>query len=89
MHADCYWVNRGIVAGNAEKELEVISEVTEEETKEIAEFLEHTEITVEHINNGCVFDIIVEVFHGEDKAKVRIANYHTNIVRIEKIWLQL
>ena len=74
----------GIVAGNAEKELEVISEVTEEETKEIAEFLEHTEITVEHINNGCVFDIIVEVFHGEDKAKVRIANYHTNIVRIEK-----
>ena len=41
----------GIVAGNAEKELEVISEVTEEETKEIAEFLEHTEITVEHINN--------------------------------------
>ena len=74
----------GIVAGNAEKELEVISEVTEEETKEITEFLEHTEITVEHINNGCVFDIIVEVFHGEDKAKVRIANYHTNIVRIEK-----
>ena len=74
----------GIVAGNAEKELEVISGVTEEETKEIAEFLEHTEITVEHINNGCVFDIIVEVFHGEDKAKVRIANYHTNIVRIEK-----
>ena len=51
----------GIVAGNAEKELEVISEVTEEETKEIAEFLEHTEITVEHINNGCVFDIIVAV----------------------------
>ena len=40
----------GIVAGNAEKELEVISEVTEEETKEIAGFLEHTEITVEHIN---------------------------------------
>ncbi len=66
------------------KKLEVISGVTEEETKEIAEFLEHTEITVEHINNGCVFDIIVEVFHGEDKAKVRIANYHTNIVRIEK-----
>ena len=26
----------------------------------------------------------MEVFHGEDKAKVRIANYHTNIVRIEK-----
>ena len=24
------------------------------------------------------------VFHGEDKAKVRIANYHTKIVRIEK-----
>ena len=43
-----------------------------------------TEITVEHIDNGCIFDIIVEVFAGKDSAKVRIANYHTNIVRIEK-----
>ena len=51
----------------------------------MAKYLEETEITVEHIDNGCIFDIIVEVFAGKDSAKVRIANYHTNIVRIEKM----
>lgn len=74
----------GIVAGKAEKELEVISEVSEEKREEIARFMEQTEITVEYIDNGIVFDIIVIVFKGESSAKVRIANYHTNIVRIEK-----
>ena len=74
----------GIIAGDASKELEVISDVTEAQTKEMAKDLEETEITVEHIDNGCIFDIIVEVFAGKDSAKVRIANYHTNIVRIEK-----
>ena len=58
---------------------------TEAQTKEMAKYLEETEITVEHIDNGCIFDIIVEVFAGKDSAKVRIANYHTNIVRIEKM----
>lgn len=74
----------GIVAGDASKELEVISDVTEEEAKAIAEYLGDTKITVEHVDNGCVFDIIVDVFAGAESAKVRIANYHTNIVRIEK-----
>ena len=74
----------GIIAGDASKEMEVISDVTEAQTKEMAKYLEETEITVEHIDNGCIFDIIVEVFAGKDSAKVRIANYHTNIVRIEK-----
>ena len=74
----------GIIAGDTSKELEVISDVTEAQTKEMAKYLEETEITVEHIDNGCIFDIIVEVFAGKDSAKVRIANYHTNIVRIEK-----
>ena len=74
----------GIVAGEAKKELEVISEVSEEKRNQIAEFLEQAEITVDYIDNGIVFDIIIEVYKGASSAKVRIANYHTNIVRIEK-----
>lgn len=74
----------GIVAGDASKELEVISDVTPEQAAEIAEYMQNTPITVEHVDNGCVFDIIVEVTAGEDIAKVRIANYHTNIVRVER-----
>ena len=74
----------GIVAGKPEKELEVIAEVTPEQTEEIKEFLKTAEITVEHVENGNTFDIVISVFKGEKSAKVRIANYHTNIVYIEK-----
>lgn len=74
----------GIIAGKAEKELEVIAEVSEEETVRMAEFLKTVPISVEHIDNGVTFDIIVVVKKGDSYAKVRIANYHTNIVLVEK-----
>lgn len=74
----------GIVAGKPEKELEVIAEVTKEQTEEMETFLEQTEIHVEYIDNGLTFDIIVTLYKGEEYSKVRIANYHTNIVLIEK-----
>ena len=73
----------GIIAGNPDKELEVIAEVTKEEAARMKEFLDSTEILVEHIDNGLIFDIIVTLYKGEEYAKVRIANYHTNIVLIE------
>lgn len=74
----------GIIAGKVEKELEVIAEVTPEEICRIKVFLETTEITVEHIDHGITFDIIVTVYKGASYARVRIANYHTNVVLVEK-----
>lgn len=74
----------GIIAGRPEKELEVISEVSREEIEEMQEFLAEKEIKVEHIDHGITFDIIVTVSAGESYAQVRIANYHTNIVHIDK-----
>lgn len=74
----------GIIAGKAEKELEVIAEVTQEQTKDMVKFLDTVPVSVEHIDNGITFDIIVIVSKGDSYAKVRIANYHTNIVLIEK-----
>ena len=74
----------GIVAGKAEKELEVIAQVTSEEIAEMRVFLEKTPITVEHVDNGLTFEIVVTLFKGDNYAKVRIVNYHTNIVLIEK-----
>lgn len=74
----------GIIAGKPEKELEVIAEVTDSEIAQMRQFLEHTDIKVEHVDNGITFDIIVTVYKGTSYAKVRIANYHTNIVLIEK-----
>ena len=74
----------GIIAGRPEKELEVIAQVTPEQIEEMVQFLKNTEITVEHVDNGITFDIIVTVYKDDFYAKVRIANYHTNIVLIEK-----
>lgn len=74
----------GIVAGDASRELEVIADVSEEETKAIAEYLKNTRITVKHIDQGITFDILVTVKKGDSYARVRIANYHTNIVLVEK-----
>lgn len=74
----------GIVAGRAEKELEVIAQVTPEQIGQMKEFLANTPIEVEHIDQGITFDIVVTLYKGDAYAKVRIANYHTNIVLIEK-----
>ena len=74
----------GIIAGKAEKELEVIASVTSEDCAKMKEFLAQIPIEVKHVDNGLTFEIGVTVFHGESYAKVRIVNYHTNIVLIEK-----
>mgnify|MGYP006069124437 FL=1 len=74
----------GIVAGDASRELEVIASVSPEQVEKIREFLDQVPIAVEHIDNGPTFDIVVTVYKGQDEAKVRIANFHTNIVRKEE-----
>lgn len=74
----------GTVAGNPEKQLEVLSEIDASQVEQIKTYLEQTEIKVEHIDNGITFDIIITAYKGSDYARVRIANYHTNIVLIEK-----
>lgn len=74
----------GIVAGKAEKALEVISEVSKNQIEHMKQFLETAKITVEHVDHGVTFDIIVDVWKENAHARVRIANFHTNIVHIEK-----
>ena len=74
----------GIVAGDPSKELEVIAQVTPEQITGMYSFKENVPVLVEHVDNGLTFEIVVTLFKGEEYAKVRIVNYHTNIVLIEK-----
>ena len=74
----------GVIAGDPDKELEVIADVTEEERQEMTHYLEQVQIDIEHIENGHVFDIIVTEHAGESYARVHICDYHTNIVGIVK-----
>jgi len=73
----------GIVAGQAEKILEVISEVTAEQKNAIRSFLASTNIRVVPSPDDIVFDIIITLKAGEDVVRLRICDYHTNIVLIE------
>lgn len=74
----------GIVAGNPEKMLEVISEVTAEQKEEIRDFLNNITTEVQFNDSGIIFDLIVTLFSKDQYAKVRIINEHTNIIYIEK-----
>lgn len=72
----------GIIAGNAKRQLEVISSVTEQEIEETRKYLEETALHVDFSKSPLIFDIGITVFHGEDQAYVRIVDYHTNVVTI-------
>lgn len=74
----------GIVAGIAEKKLEVLSEVTADQIEEIGRFRTEKNISVEYLDEGFTFDIIIVESAGDDEAKIRITNTHTNLVYEEK-----
>lgn len=74
----------GIVAGNAAKELKVISEVSTEAVAVIHKFLESTPITVNFSDSKKIFDIMITVYGNGHSAYVRICEFHTNIVEIRE-----
>ncbi len=74
----------GIVAGKAEKILEVIAEVTEEQKAEMREFLTNCPITIRPAEGDEALDIWMILHKDNESAVVRISGYHTNIVLIEK-----
>ena len=77
-------ISAGIVAGDADSQLEVLSHVKTDEYTTIADFMDNTPINVEPLYDGVVFDIPITLTKGEHCSKVRISNKHTNIVLLEK-----
>lgn len=80
----CAAAAAGIVAGQADKKLQVLEGITSEDIEGIKSFLAACPFKVAHAQNGCVFDIGVKVYSGTDNAFVRIEGYHTNVVDIER-----
>ena len=74
----------GIIAGRAELELEVLSQVTQEEISAIRAFLDSAEIQVRPMLGDRVFFINVIVMAGDHSACCEIVDAHTNIVRIQR-----
>ena len=74
----------GIVAGDPEQKLLVISGVTADQQAQIAQYLKTAQFTVEESQSGALFDIQITLTAGEHQTMCRITGEHTNIVSIEK-----
>ena len=74
----------GIVAGQSDKILEVISEVTPAQRAEIRTYLADHPLVVKPAEGDKVFDILITLRAGNNHVKLRISDYHTHIVYIEK-----
>ncbi len=74
----------GAVAGDCEKQLEVIDGISPEQREAIDAYLRSAQITVSCVEDGLTLDIRVSGWSGESTASVRIAGAHTNVVHVER-----
>ena len=74
----------GVVAGDAGKQLEVIASVSREKQAELKDYMREVTINISPSDSSLVFDIDLTLYAGENTARVRIVNHHTNIVHISR-----
>ena len=74
----------GVVAGEADQLLQVISRVPQEAHAEIARYTRETPVEIVCADTPRLLDIRLTGWAGDHSALVHIANSHSNIVRIEK-----
>ena len=74
----------GIIAGDPERKLLVISQVSDAQREQIRRYLEQATFTVEESKTDSLFDIHITLEGGGHQSACRISGSHTNIVRIEE-----
>ena len=74
----------GIVAGDPDAALQVISKATATDHRRIAEYLKTADFPIVESDSGYIFDIDLRLSGNGHTARCRIAGYHTNIIRIER-----
>ena len=84
LHGIAAAVCAGVSAGDASKELEVISGISAQQQPQIKEYLNSVDIQIAPAASDLIFDIDVTVSAGDEYARVRIVNHHTNVVLLQK-----
>ena len=74
----------GLVAGNADAELEVIASVSQAQIEEINRVKDEFDVEVETPQDARIFDIRITLRSQNHTSFVRIADTHTNVVFIQK-----
>jgi len=76
-------VAAGIIAGDASKKLEVLSNITKEMKPKIREYLLSHPIAVVPADNDMIFYIDIILQNGDQWSEVIIEGYHTNITQMK------
>ncbi len=84
MHGIPAAIAAGLVAGCPQRELEVLSVLSEESIAEIKAVLRQCEIEIREADSGHIFDIQLTGTADGQEAKVRILDGHTSVVQMEK-----
>lgn len=74
----------GVLGGDENAKLQVISDISQEAKDALPAYLAKTQIRTIPVQSEHLLDLTVHVYAGDSHASVRIADEHTNIVKIEK-----
>ena len=74
----------GVVAGDPERQLQVISRVTDAQRAQLAEFMDTVQLQIHPAQSELIFDIDLRMWAGTEYVRLRIVNHHTNIAYMEK-----
>jgi L-cysteine desulfidase len=74
----------GVVAGDPERQLQVISRVTDAQRAQLAEFMDAVQLQIHPAQSELIFDIDLRMWAGTEYVRLRIVNHHTNIAYMEK-----
>ena len=82
MHGIAAAAAAGIIAGREDRELEVLSEVTQAQIEEMRAYLKEAAFEIRPIDSPFIFDIRITVCADGDQATARIVGSHTNLVQL-------
>ena len=82
MHGIAAAAAAGIIAGREDRELEVLSEVTQAQIEDMRAYLKEAAFEIRPIDSPFIFDIRITVCADGDQATARIVGSHTNLVQL-------
>ena len=83
MHGIESAVSAGIISNRYDLKLELLSVLSDADVDRIIEFKNTCEIILEELESPCNFDLFIKAQFGNHVVKVRISDYHTNVLLVE------
>ncbi|NLO15007.1 MAG: serine dehydratase subunit alpha family protein [Clostridiales bacterium] len=74
----------GALYGDPEKELDVLADISPQETQTLKESLKTIQILVSHLRSGHPLHIIVTCYSAHEKASAEIRDTHTRVIAINR-----